>query len=133
MTDYELLSTFIEFINTTWLIFTTYVSIVFAFLAVGYLISSRLTPKMVSLVVTLYSLVAVWSIFALSQNVQAISAAQGEIKRVVQESGSTLGWVPIASVPNFMNSAVPILVTSIAIVAYLGSVFFFFYQRKNVD
>jgi len=58
MTDHELLSTFIEFTNTLWTIFATYVSIVFAFLVAAYLVSSRLTPKVVSLVITLYSLVS---------------------------------------------------------------------------
>ena len=131
MSDYELLSAFIEFINTTWLIFTTYVSIVFAFLVAGFLVSSRLSSKMTLLVTTIYTLVAVWSIFALNRNVAAIAAAQNEIKRAIQDSGSSLGWLPAASIPDFANSAVTFLVTTIAIFAYVGSVFFFFYQRKS--
>ena len=54
MTDYELLNIFIEFTNTVWTIFATYVSIVFAFIVAAYLVSSRLTPKVVSLVLYLY-------------------------------------------------------------------------------
>lgn len=131
MTDYELLNTFIEFINTTWLIFTTYVTIVFAFLVAGFLVSRKLSPAMVSLVITLYTLVATWSIFALNRNVAAIAAAQSEMKRLVEESGSSLSWVPVTSTPEFITSLVPILVTGIAVVAYIGSIVFFFYQRNG--
>ncbi len=130
MTDYELLSIFIEFTNTVWTIFATYVSIVFAFIVAAYLVSGRLTPKVVSLVLTLYSLVSFWSIWAISQNAYAIAATVGEMKRVVQESDSSLGWVPQAAVPDFMLPILPIVITSLAFVAYAGSIVFFFYQRR---
>ena len=133
MTDYELVSLLIEFINTTWVIFATYVSIVFAFLVAGYFVSEKLAPKMISLVVSLYTLVALWSVFALNRNVVAIGAAADEIKRVLLEGDSTLDWVPVAATPDFLTPVIPILVTGLAIVAYAGSIFFFFYQRKNAS
>ena len=131
MTDYELLSIFIEFINTTWTIFATYVSVVFAFLVAGYLVSKKLSSSIVSTVVTLYTLVAFWSIFALNRNVVAIGAAVAEINRAILEDGSSLGWLPAIASADFLTPVIPFLVTSLAIVAYLGSIFFFFYQRKR--
>ena len=131
MTDYELLSIFIEFINTTWMIFATYVSIVFAFLIAGYLVARKLTPGIISLVVTLYTLVAVWSIFALNRNVVSISATAAELNRAVQEGDSSLGWLPAIESAELMTVLVPALVTGLGIVAYLGSIFFFFYQRNS--
>ena len=131
MTDYELVSVLIEFINTTWAIFATYVSIVFAFLVAGYFVANKLAPKMILVVVTLYTLVALWSVFALNRNVVAIGAAAEEIRRAVQEGNSTLSWVPAATTPEFLAPVVPFMVTGLAIVAYVGSIFFFFYQRKS--
>ena len=131
MTDYELLSIFIEFINTTWAIFATYVSIVFAFLVAGYLVSKKLSSTIVSIVVTLYTLVAFWSVFALNRNVIAIGATVAEINRAVQEGESSLGWVPGVAAADFMTPLIPALVTGLAVVAYVGSIFFFFYQRNS--
>ncbi len=130
MTDYELLSIFIEFTNTVWTIFATYVSIVFAFIIAAYLVSSRLTSNVVALVLSLYSLVSFWSIWAISQNAYAIAASVGEMKRVAQESNSSLGWVPQTAIPDFMIPILPILITSLAFVVYAGSIVFFFYQRR---
>ncbi|MDA1371637.1 MAG: hypothetical protein O2971_12875 [Proteobacteria bacterium] len=131
MTDFELLTIFIEFINTTWTIFATYVSIVFAFLIAGYLVAKNLSAIIVSLVVTLYSLVAFWSVWALNRNVVAISATSREMKEGILSGQSSLGWFPMASAPEYLFVALPALVTLIAVVAYAGSIFFFFYQRKH--
>ena len=130
MTDAELLNAFTDFVNTAWMIFTAYVSIVFAYLVAGYLISNKLGSKMVLLVSSIYTLVAVWAIFAINTNLQSISAAASEIRRVVREGESSLGWLPVVNVPQFLDSAIPIVVTLITIGAYAGSIVFFFYQRK---
>jgi general stress protein CsbA len=131
MSDYELVSVLIEYINTTWAIFATYVSVVFAFLVAGYFAAKKLASTMVSLVITLYTLVVIWSVFALNRNVASIGAATDEIKRVVREGESSLSWVPLTSTPDFLSSAMPIMVTGLAVVAYVGSLLFFFHQRKD--
>lgn len=131
MTDAELLNAFTGFVNTSWMIFTAYVSVVFAFLVAGYLVSNKLGLKMVLLVSSIYTLVAAWAIFAISTNLRSVSAAVIEIKRVVREDESSLGWLPLVSIHDNIDSAVPILVTIITVAAYLGSIVFFFYQRKG--
>ena len=133
MTDAELLSAFSSFVNTSWMIFTAYVSIIFAYLVAGYLISSKLGSKMVILVSTIYTLVAMWAIFAINTNLQSISAAASEIRRVVREGESTLDWLPVVKIPEFLDATVPIIVTLITIGAYVGSIVFFFYQRHHND
>ncbi len=130
MSDHELLSTFIAFTNTLWMIFATYVSIVFAFIVAAYLVADRLTPRVVSLVVTLYSLVSFWSVWAISQNAGAVAATVSEMKRVVEENDSTLGWVPQVSIADFLIPTLPRVITGLAFVAYAGSIVFFFYQRR---
>ena len=130
MTDHELLTAFIEFTNIVWVAFATYVSIVFAFIVAAYLVSNQLKPLIVSLVILLYSLVSFWSIWVISINTRAIAATVGEMKRQIQEGNSSLGWFPQASIPDSMLPVIPILITSIAIVAYASSIVFFFYQRR---
>ena len=130
MTDYELLSVFQEFINITWTIFATYVSIVFAFIVASYLVSSRLTPRVAALVITLYTLVAFWSVWGIRQNATGIAATVGEIKRGVLEGNSSLGWVPIVETSDAMLLMTPFLITLVSSVAYVGSIIFFFYQRR---
>jgi len=130
MTDFELLSIFIAFTNTVWMIFATYVSIVFAFIVAAYLVARRLSGQVVHLIIALYSVVSLWSIWAIRQNAVAISATVEEMKRVVAENGSSLGWVPQLAIPESMIPVVPWLITLLAVVAYVGSVFFFFFQRR---
>jgi hypothetical protein len=130
MTDYELLTIFIEFVNTLWIIFATYVSIVFAFIIVSHLVASRLTSRVVSLVITLYTLVAVWSVWGIRQNSISISATVGEMNRRLLEESSTLGWLPILEMPDFVRSIIPNLITLVTFVVYAGSIVFFFYQRQ---
>ncbi len=59
MTDYEMVYLFQENLNLIFTILMGYVSIVSAFLIVGYLISSNLNSKMSSIVVGLYTMITI--------------------------------------------------------------------------
>lgn len=130
MTDYEIVSVLNEFVSTTWSIFSTYVSIVFAFLVASYLVSSKLAPRIVAVVMVLYTLVAFWALWGLNRTAANLMASIAEIKRRVHEDGSSLGWLPATSIPDFMLHAIPLLITAVAVIAFVGSVVFFFHQRK---
>ena len=130
MTDYELLTVIIEFINIVWAIFATYVSIVFAFIVASHLVAKKLTPRVVSLVITLYTLVALWAVWGISMNAFAISATAAEMKRRLVEESSSLGWLPMLEMPDIMRSTIPFLITLLGILVYVGSIIFFFYQRR---
>jgi pheromone shutdown protein TraB len=131
MSDADLLNAFTNFVNTSWMIFTAYVSVVFAYLVAGYLVSSKLGSNMALLVSTIYTLVATWAIFAINTNLQSISATAREIRRVVEEGESTLGWLPIVDIPDFLDTTMPVIVTFITVGAYVGSILFFYYQRNH--
>ena len=133
MTDYEMLSVFTEFWNIIWVIFATYLSVTFAFLVVGYLVATKLKPMMVSLIVALYSLVALWCTFGINRFVVNAPELSREIKRAVVESESTLGWSAVATTPEFVISAIPIILLVLTVAAYAGSVAFSFHQRKNAS
>lgn len=131
MTDYEMLSILIEFASTIWTVFATYVSIVFAFLVVSYLVSSKLKPELISIVVALYTLVALWASWVLNRGSASLVALVAEMKRSIQDGTSSLGWHPAAATPDFLLAVIPVLVTLVALLAYIGSLVFFYYQRKN--
>jgi len=131
MTDYELVSIFLEFVNTLWMIFATCVSIVFAFIVASYLVARRLTSKVVSLVISLYTLVSVWAIWGIRQNSTNISATAGEMTRRTIDGSSSLEWLPILEMPELMREVVPDLITLVTIVIFGGSVVFFFVERRT--
>jgi len=119
-----------ESINTLWTIFSIYVSIVFAFLVASYLVAGNLARTLASIIITLYTLVALWSLFGLNRTAATVVAIIFEIKRAVLETNSSLAWHPAVSTPNQIFSAYPAFITALALVAYVGSIFFFFQQRR---
>ena len=130
MTDYEMISTFTEFWNLVWVIFAAYVSITFAFLVVGYLISKKLASRMVGLVVGLYTLVALWCMVGINRFVTNAINLANEIKRVVEAGDSSLNWSVIVNQPDLVPTIVPILVMTVVVAGYVAAVVFFFHQRK---
>ena len=131
MTDYELVSAMTGSLNLVWTIFATYVSIVFAFLVASYLIARKLAVGMVWLVLTLYSVVSLWAMFGLNRTTSTIIGLASEIKRVALEPGSTLGWHTAASTPEIVLSIVVAVNGSVGIIAYIGSIVFFFHRRYS--
>ena len=113
-----------------WQIFAVYVSVVFAFLIASYLVSDKLAPKMVSVVISLYSLVAVWSLFGISRTSATVISLAGEIKQLVSAGGSSLGWHPAVATPDLAFALIQVLIVAIAVFAYIASMVFFFHQRK---
>ena len=114
-----------------WGVFATYVSIIFAFLVASYIASSKLRPAIVSIVITLFTLVALWATWALNRGSVSAMAVVKEVKRGVQDGTSSLGWHPITGMPDSLLDIIPVIVTSVALLAYFGSLVFFFYQRKH--
>lgn len=131
MTDSELLSAFMAAVETLWLIFSTYVSIVFAFLVVSYLVANKLQTSLAAIVVALYTLVALWSSWALSRGSMSVTAVASQMKARAGDGTSAIGWHPAANTPDILMSAIPPLITLIAVLTYIGSIFFFYIQRKN--
>ncbi len=130
MTDYELFSGFAEVWSVIWLIFATYLTVTFAFLVAGYFVSHNLKPAMVTIIVGLYSLVSLWCTFAINRWVTTAVSMIREVKRAVAEDQSTLGWTTMATTPEFVIGATPIVLLVITVGAYAGAVIFFFHQRR---
>jgi len=131
MSDYELISLLMASVDALWLVFSTFVSIVFAFLVVSYLVASKLRRSLAAIVIALYTLVALWAGWAMSRGSASVSAIVGEINLHVQGGTSSLGWHPAANTPDLVIRAIPIVITLIAFLSYVGSMFFFYIQRKH--
>jgi len=125
-----MISAFSEVWSTSWSVFAVYISITFAFLVTGYLVAGQLAPKIISIVIILYTFVAIWC-FAGAERFARNGVNLGfEIKAAVEAGESSLGWTTMANEPDFMLSIVPSLFWIIFLVTYCGSVFFF-HQRKH--
>ena len=131
MTDYELYSAFADTWSVIWLIFATYLTVTFAFLVAGYLVSKKLKSSMVALIVGLYSLVALWCTFGINRWVTTAAQMTREIQRAVAAGESTLGWTTMATTPQFVTGAIPVVLLVITVGAYAGSVVFFVHQRRT--
>ena len=131
MTDYEMFSALSETIALLWTIFSIYVSVVFAFLVASHLAARQLASKIVSLVITLYTLVATWALFGLNRTAATLSATIDEGKRAVQESDSSLDWHPMLGIHDAFTTAFPIVILSIGLTVYIASIVFFFHERKS--
>ena len=131
MSDYELYSGFAETWSVIWLIFATYLTVTFAFLVAGYLIANKLKPSMVTLLIVLYSLVSLWCSFAINRWVVTAVRMIREMKRLVANGESTLGWTTMVTTPDIATGAIPFVLLAITIGAYTGSLVFFFHQRRT--
>ena len=128
MTDYEMIDIFFVNLNLLFTILMSYVSIVSAFLVVGYLVSAKLKPSMVSIIIGLFTLVSFVMTFALNRTAQTILDMAEEIRNAVHNGTSSLGWWNITD-PEILLQGPMITFTSIMILAYIGAVIFFFHQR----
>ena len=131
MTDYEIVSALTDSLTLLWTIFATYVSIVFAFLVASYLVARKLASGIVWLVLTLYTVVSVWAVFGLSRTSSTVIGLASEIKRMALEPGSTLGWHTAVSTPDVLFSVIVTVNGSVGLIAYVGSIVFFFHQRHS--
>jgi len=58
MTDYNLMTSFIDMVALLNQALMNYVSVLFAFLIAGYFIADKLRPSMITLIITLFTAVA---------------------------------------------------------------------------
>jgi hypothetical protein len=131
MTDYEMFNALSETVALLWTIFSIYVSIVFAFLVASHLAARQLASKIVSLVITLYTLVATWALFGLNRSAATLAAIIEETKRAVRESDSSLDWHPMIGTPDAFSTVFPYVILIIGLTVYIASIVFFFHERKS--
>ena len=125
MTDFELLMAFNEMAINGQEVYMNFVSIVFGFIVAGYLVADKLSGKMVILMVTLFTFVTLQeamntTLFLLDQ-VGLIPEMQ--TRDALQFHGANN--VGDIFAPLFIAIKIGTL-----ILAYIGSIVFFFHQRR---
>lgn len=121
MTDFEITYMANEYVNTLLTAFINFVSIVFAFLVATYLAAPRLNRAMSTIVLVLYTVTTFYLIVA----VRLLASAVQIVPTGVSPVADGVGLVPLLdlNLPNKLELAVMVL-------AYIGSVWFYFQQRK---
>lgn len=129
MSDYEKLDSFASVFNGVQLLFTSYVSILFAFLVASWLIAHKLNTVLAVLCLGLFTLVSLYFVsltYFVSQNLIALIEL---IQAEVATGQSTLGWVGFTRTDEPPPLIGVLILTEI--LAYAGTLVFFFYQRKT--
>jgi hypothetical protein len=118
MTEYELLEIYSNTFNAWIMLFTSYISIVFAFLVAATLGVDKMNSVLSALAVTLFSMTALFFIVLTSIVGIRVVEQIADVSAITGDRGAGAAWLLAA------------LVSAIMILTYLGSVFFFFYHRR---
>lgn len=132
MTDYEMLSLVGELFNGMMLLFTTYVSIVFAFLVAGSLAAPHLNRVLAWTAVLLFTLACVYIFGAMMVLGDNMTALSGIMRDAVADGRADLGRFRLARPEgDAIRRPAAWLVRVLMLSSYAGAVFFFWYQRKT--
>ena len=132
MTDFELIMLFNETFDFLISSFTTYLSIVFAFLVASLVLGKRLNRLLASIAVSLFSVASLLFCllcFAVSRNLGELAEV---IKNAVRAGQSELSWV------GFVAQDAPIgrgtaVIAVLMFLSYVACILFFFYQRRSAQ
>jgi len=119
MTEYETLEIYSNTFNAWILLFTSYISIVFAFLVAATLAVDKMNSVLSAVAVALFSMTSLFFIGLTS--ILGIRVVQqiADVSAITGDPGARFAWL------------LAVLASAILILTYLGSVFFFFYHRKT--
>jgi hypothetical protein len=129
MSDFEMIMVFNEAFDFLLTTFTTFLSIVFAFLVASTLLAGRLTRTLAGIAVGLFSVASLFFI-ALTRSVAGdVGSAAGQIKLAVAAGRSSLGWVGFVARDAPIGSALQV-VTVLMALTFVAALVFFFHQRR---
>ena len=129
MHEYEAVSVFLEYVNTSIELMLAYVSILSAFLVMSYFAAQKLRSWLAVIVLVLFTLVCL--LFILQINL--VRNDMGQMYQFLQtqkEAGAMeFGW--FGTNPLWAVILLTYLNHIVTFGGYLGSIAFFFYQRKQ--
>ena len=130
MTDYELVNMVLTQVQTMFEVLATYITIVSGFLAVGYLVAHKLNRSMVAVLVVLFSMTSLACGSMARNSIMGSNATMAHIAQAIAAGTSHLGWWLAAGNGPVVASIQPITIQAIFVVAYIGTLLFFFVQRR---
>ena len=131
MTDFELYYLVLENTSTAFSIFTTYLTIIFAFLVAGHLMGHKISTGMTVVMIALFSLASLICVMVAVRAAEGMAGLAGLISKAIADGQSNLSWMPYGS-PN-SRVASTMLQTGflvLLVLAYIGALVFFFQQRR---
>jgi hypothetical protein len=132
MSDFEMIMVFNEAFNFLLSSFTTFLSIVFAFLVASTLLAARLTRTLAGIAVALFSVASVFFI-ALTRAVAGdVGSTAGQIKLAVAEGRSTLNWVGFVETSAPVGGVLQVMVPTLMALTFVAALVFFFHQRRTL-
>lgn len=131
MTDFEKGILFVEFLNTANFVFSNYLAVVFAMVAASFFLAHRMTRSVATLFLIMYTIGALMTgsgmVFAFTD----FANLGVYIHETAPEGGGDLRWLRPTGPGGAGMGNMPILVTIMAIAAYLASLAFFFLARHQ--
>ena len=126
MTDYEVLMAFTDIADSSQDSYMNFVSIVFGFIVAGYLVADKLSQKMTILITILFTFVAFQE--AMSA-ILFLTDYLGLIPEMQSREG--LQFHGAHDVGHFFPPVYIAIHIATLILAYVGSIIFFFHQRRE--
>ncbi len=131
MTAYEIADLFTSMIDSSATIIINYISVLFAFLVVAYLIAPYLNRVMSGIVIGLFTVFSAMMILSINRNLVATTNLADEMRKKVLDGETALAWHPVISEPaNFTELSIPIIM-SLLIASSIGGIVFFIYASKR--
>lgn len=131
MTEFEKAALFVEFLSASNAVFSNYMALVFGMLAASFFVANKMSRLVMILFLALYTIVAFQTgsgvIFAFTD----FANLGTFIHETVPAGGGELRWLGPAGPSGSSMKALPVLVTTMVLVTYTGSVVFFFVVRHN--
>ena len=130
MSDYESLALVYSQISIILTELTIFISIVFSFLVVGYLVAHKLTRSMAAVLVTLFTMVVILSTAIFLRTSTGLLAFVAHLREAVAAGTSGLGWHPLMTSSGGSLTTLNYLTPSLFVLTYIGALVFFFQQRR---
>lgn len=131
MTDYEKASLFVDYLNTSNMVFSNYMAVVFAMLAASWFLAHRMSRVVAILYLVLYSIGALMSGFGVFAAFTDFANLGVFIHQTAQTDGGELRWLVPAGPSGAGMGALPVFVAIMVLATYAGSVVFFFLVRRK--
>ena len=130
MTEFELIYLFNEFLNTAYSRLNDFMVGLFAMLAAGYLVAAKLSRTMTSLLVGLFTVFSMTTMFPAIAAMDRMVLASQQVRLVASQAGSELS--ALVSIMPARSIVIPVTVI-LLVAAYCGAVVFFFQARRSAD
>ncbi|MGI9201206.1 MAG: hypothetical protein ACR2QL_09115 [Woeseiaceae bacterium] len=134
MTEYEYATLFFQVAETAHAAIANFLTIVFAMIVVSYLAADKIDRYATGLLLSAYTLFSLGLAFEIFNIYRDLSNLGWELAKYQDANPMAYTWLGMASdLENGPNAVIPTVISTVCIIAYLGSMMFFVRMRKAKD